>query len=107
MDIVVGKEYLLNVSEDVRDDIIDYLGRPTAPRYVKWDEIAGKRVKVKASIKTLVDYFEVSLVNDVNHSFYVPKRMLSTVPRLNTKCDCTARQLFLMGCRCGAFKATG
>lgn len=104
MDILVGKEYLLNIAEDIRDDVIDYVGRPNSPRFSKWGEVAGKRVKVKNVVRTLADYYEVSLVNDVNHSFYVPKRMLSLVPKLASKCNCSTRQLFLMGCRCGAFK---
>jgi len=104
MEVKVGNEYLLSVPKDLNDDPIDYLGKISAPRYVKWGEIVGKRVKVKTVLKSLSNYYEVFLTHDVNHIFYVPKKMLSNIPRLPIRCDCTSRQLFLGGCGCGAFK---
>jgi len=103
MEILDGKEYLLSITQDISDDKIDYLGKTNSPRYVKWGEISGKRVKVRSKLKTLADYYEVCLVNDVNHVFYVTKRMLSLIPHLLIRCRCNTRQLFAVGCRCGAF----
>jgi len=103
MEIILDKEYLLIVNKSIQNECIDYLGKTVAPRYVKWGELSGKRVKVRAKLKSLIDYFEVSLVNDVSHVFYVSKKMLSLVPCLIAKCQCSNRQLFSIGCQCGAF----
>lgn len=105
MDIQIGTEYLLNVSKDVEGENIDYLNsKVISPRYTKWGEISGKRVKVKNKIKILTDYFEATLSNDVNHVFYVTRKMLACIPKLAMKCKCTTKQLFMAGCKCGAFK---
>jgi len=103
MEILVGKEYLLGITKDISNDCIDYVGRTVSPRYTKWSEISGKRVKVRACLRSLADYYEVSLVNDVTHVFYVAKRMLGVIPSLSVRCSCSNRQLFSGGCRCGAF----
>lgn len=103
MEILDGKDYLLSITQDISGDKIDYLGKTVSPRYAKWGEISGKRVRIKAKLRTLVDYYEVCLVNDINHIFYVSKRMLSLIPQLMIKCRCTNKQLFSSGCRCGAF----
>jgi hypothetical protein len=103
MEVLDGKEYLLSITQDISNDKIDYLGKTISPRFTKWGEISGKRVKIKAKLRTLVDYYEVCLVNDVNHVFYVSKRMLSLIPHLMIRCRCTNRQLFSGGCHCGAF----
>ena len=103
MEILIDKEYLLTITKDICNDAIDYLGKTASPRYVKWGEISGKRVKIRAKLKILADYFEVNLVNDVSHVFYVSRKMLGLVPLFNARCQCTNRQLFSTGCRCGAF----
>lgn len=103
MDIRVGDEYLLNIPKNMHDQKIDYLGKVTSPRYINWGEISGKRVKIKGSTKILVDYFEASLLQDSSSSFYITKKMLSIIPRLDTTCKCSVKKLFSAGCGCGAF----
>ena len=104
MEVLIGKEYILNITKDISEEKIDYLGKTIALRYYKWAEISGKRVHIKSKLRSLVDYYEVYLVNDVNNVFFVSKRMLAAVPQLFAKCSCSSRGLFISGCRCGAFQ---
>lgn len=104
MDIQIGDEYLLHIPKDIHSQNIDYIGNITAPRYVKWGEVSGKRVKIKNKLVVMVDYYEAILMQDVTNAFYVTKKMLAFVPKLVVKCKCSLRQLFAGGCNCGAFR---
>jgi hypothetical protein len=103
--IQAGFEYILDIEKELLPDPIVWVKSKLKPKYVSWEDINGKIVKVKSRTRILSVYYIVILDDIPEDPFYVSKKFLKEITFQNTvKCVCEIRALMNCGCQCGAFQ---
>lgn len=106
MEILIGKEYRLEIEKELKDKATPWHKDPKSKlyQYLQWGDLDGLHVKTlgRSKIITAVTYYRVALITIPTEDFLVSRRCLNTPTRkLAKQCLCDSMDLYLYGCKCG------